>query len=89
MRVDYTIADAGRALRAGQQAAWGDVPCHGDIFHPEKSLHELCRFLAGRVAACTLARQKIERKYQQIERSCQRQTLGQRLARARGERTRL
>ena len=83
LHLDYTIADGGGALRAGQQAAWGDVPCHGDIFHPEKSLHELCTFLAGRIPAYTLARQKIQRKYQQIERSCKRQTLGQRLARAR------
>ncbi|CAB3809898.1 hypothetical protein LMG28614_07158 [Paraburkholderia ultramafica] len=30
---DYTIADAGRGLRAGQQSAWGDTPCHGDVFH--------------------------------------------------------
>ncbi len=28
---DYTIADAGQALRAGQKAAWGDTPCHGDF----------------------------------------------------------
>jgi hypothetical protein len=80
--LDYTIADGGWALRAGQQAAWGDLPCHGDIFHPETNLHELCRFLAGRACACTSARQKIQHKYQQIERSCKRQTLGQRLARA-------
>jgi hypothetical protein len=30
---DYTIADAGQGLRAGQKAAWGDTPCHGDVFH--------------------------------------------------------
>ncbi len=30
---DYTIADAGQGLRAGQRAAWGDTPCHGDVFH--------------------------------------------------------
>jgi len=28
---DYTIADGGRGLRAGQAAAWDDVPCHGEI----------------------------------------------------------
>src|ERR687886_392236 len=34
LRPDYTIADAGRGLRAGQRAAWGDTPpCHGDVFH--------------------------------------------------------
>src|SRR3954453_14323222 len=31
LRPDYTIADAGRGLRAGQQAAWGDTPCHSDV----------------------------------------------------------
>ena len=34
LRPDHTIADAGRGLRAGQEAAWGDTPpCHGDVFH--------------------------------------------------------
>src|SRR3954453_17734800 len=33
LRPNYTIADAGRGLRAGQEqeAAWGDTPCHGDV----------------------------------------------------------
>jgi len=79
LRVDYTIADAGQALRAGQKAAWGDLPCHGDLFHAEKSLTELSSFLANRAWACTAARQKIEHKYEQIERSCKRQTLGRKL----------
>ena len=83
--LDYTIADGGMALRAGQRAAWGDLPCHGDVFHPEKLLHELCTFLARRVPAYTLTRQKIQHRYEQIERSCQRQTLGNQLARARRE----
>lgn len=83
--LDYTIADGGMALRAGQRAAWPQVPCHGDVFHPEKLLHELCTFLARRVPAYTLARQKIQQRYEQIERSCQRQTLGHPLARARRE----
>ncbi len=30
---DYTIADAGKGIRAGQKAAWGDIPCHGDVWH--------------------------------------------------------
>jgi hypothetical protein len=80
---DYTIADAGLALRAGQKAAWERVPCHGDIFHAEKSLEQLCGFLARRAEACIAARRKIGHKYEQIERSCQRQTLGQKLARVR------
>jgi hypothetical protein len=85
LQLDYTIADAGQALRAGQKAAWGDLPCHGDVFHAEKSLTELSSFLANRARACTAARQKIEHKYEQIERSCQRQTLGRKLYLARRE----
>jgi len=79
LQLDYTIADAGQALRAGQKAAWGDLPCHGDIFHAEKSLTELSSSLANRARACTAARQKIEHKYERIERSCKRQTLGRKL----------
>jgi hypothetical protein len=79
LRVAYTIADAGQALRAGQKAAWGDLPCHGDLFHAEKSLTDLSSFLTNRARACTAVRQKIEHKYEQIERSCKRQTLGRKL----------
>ena len=42
LRPDHTIADAGQGLRAGQRAAWGDVPCHGDVFH----IHHRCAGLA-------------------------------------------
>jgi len=30
---DHTIADGGTALRAGQKAVMGEIPCHGDVFH--------------------------------------------------------
>jgi hypothetical protein len=30
---DFTIADAGTGLRAGQKLAWSDTPCPGDVFH--------------------------------------------------------
>ena len=30
---DYTIADGGSGLRAGQKAAMPETPCHGDVFH--------------------------------------------------------
>jgi len=29
-------AGAGQGLRAGQKAAWGDTPCHGDVFHIQR-----------------------------------------------------
>ena len=43
LRPDYTIADAGQGLRAGQRAAWGDTPCHGDVFH----IYRHCETLAN------------------------------------------
>jgi len=43
LRPDYTIADAGQGLRAGQRAAWGDTPCHGDVFHIQRQ----CECLAS------------------------------------------
>jgi len=43
LRPDHTIADAGQGLRAGQRAAWGETPCHGDVFH----IHHRCAGLAN------------------------------------------
>jgi len=68
---DYTIADGGKALRAGQAAAWDDVPCHGDVFHAERELGKLAFCLANRAAGCTTARRKIERKTERSRRSGQ------------------
>jgi hypothetical protein len=47
---DYTIADAGTGLRAGQKTAWPDTPCHGDVFHivqQGKTLANLWRRIAS------------------------------------------
>ena len=57
LRPDYTIADAGRGLRAGQQAAWGDTPCHGDVFHIQRQCESLANTLS-RLAAGATARRK-------------------------------
>lgn len=40
---DYTVADAGQGLRAGQKAAWGDKPSHDDVFH----IQHQCEALAN------------------------------------------
>jgi hypothetical protein len=57
---DYTVADGGTALRAGQAAAWPQVPCHGDVFHAQRELGKLAYYLTNRAAGCTTARQKLE-----------------------------
>ena len=59
---DYTIADAGKGIRAGQKAAWGDIPCHGDVWHILDQCDALCRNLAKKTQGATTHREKLEEK---------------------------
>ena len=59
---DYTIADAGQGIRAGQKAAWGDKPCHGDVWHMFDQCDALCRNLAKKAQGATTQREKLEQK---------------------------
>jgi hypothetical protein len=65
----YTIADAGQGLRAGQKAAWGDTPCHGDVFHIQRQCEGLANTLSRLAKGATSRRKvlqaKIERAGQQ------------------------
>src|SRR3954469_318282 len=60
LRPDYTIADAGRGLRAGQQAAWGDTPCHGDVFHIQRQCGGLAHTLSRPAAGATARRKTLQ-----------------------------
>jgi hypothetical protein len=68
LRPDYTVADGGAALRAGQAAAWPQVPCHGDVFHAERELGKVACYLANRAAGCVSARRKLEHKMERSKR---------------------
>jgi len=57
---DYTIADAGQGLRAGQRAAWGDTPCHGDVFHIQRQCEGLAHTLARLAKGTTSRRQTLQ-----------------------------
>ena len=57
LRPDYTIADAAQGLRAGQRAAWGETPCHGDVFHIQRQCDGLANVLA-RLAQGATSRRK-------------------------------
>ena len=82
--LNYTIADGGKGLRAGQQAAWGqELPCHGDVFHAESKLNELALFLERRAASCTSFRQKMEWKMEKLKRSSDARNPSHKLALAR------
>ncbi len=59
---DYTIADAGQGLRAGQKAAWGDTPCHGDVFHVQRQCEGLANTLARLSKGATSRRQILQAK---------------------------
>jgi hypothetical protein len=57
---DYTIADGGVGLRAGQAAACPGVACHADVFHAERELGRLATYLEHRAWAAMAARQKVQ-----------------------------
>jgi hypothetical protein len=81
---DYTVADGGRGLRAGQAAAWGPrIACHGDVFHAERDLGAVAYFLENRAAGCVRTRKKLERKMARRKKHRQGSTLSKRLAAAR------
>ena len=46
---DYTIADGGSGLRAGQEAAMPEIPCHGDVFHIQQQFEQVANSLVRRV----------------------------------------
>jgi hypothetical protein len=83
LAVDYTVADGGWALRAGQAAAWGDVPCHGDVFHAERELGNLAFYLERRADGCVGAREKLEHKMERSKRHGRGNQLSKKLAIAR------
>jgi len=62
LNLEHTIADGGRGLRAGQAAAWPDVPCHADVFHAEYQLGQVVCYLENRAAGCTGAVEVLQRK---------------------------
>ncbi len=59
---DDTIADAGQGLRAGQRAAWGDTPCHGDVFHIQRQCEGLATTLQHLAKGATSRRQTLQAK---------------------------
>jgi hypothetical protein len=60
LKPDYTIADAGQGLRAGQKVAWDDTPCHGDVFHIQHQYEGLANTLSRLAKGATSRREKLE-----------------------------
>ena len=84
LNLERTIADGGKALRAGQKAAWGDtVPCDGDVFHAQMTLNKLAVFLERRAYKCMNASNDLQAKMERAKKKTNGQTLSKKLALAR------
>ena len=64
---DYTIADGGSGLRAGQKAAMPETPCHGDVFHIQQQFEQVVNGLARQAQGATTRRIKLEQKIAQAK----------------------
>ena len=59
---DYTIADGGSGLRAGQKAVMPETPCHGDVFHIQQQFEQVANGLARQAQGATTHRIKLEQR---------------------------
>ena len=59
---DYTIADGGSGLRAGQKAVMPETPCHGDVFHIQHQFEQVANGLARQAQGATTRRIEVEQK---------------------------
>ncbi len=80
---DYTIADAGAGLRAGQRAVLENTPCHGDVFHNHQQCETLVNRLARRAQGPTTRRQQLEQRMAEAKRAGRGNTVSLALAKAR------
>jgi cell division protein ZapA (FtsZ GTPase activity inhibitor) len=83
LQPDYTVADGGKGLRAGQALAWPEVPCYGDTFHAAQELGRLCQRLDNRAYAAINTCDRLERMMHKAKQQHQGQRLSTALAQAR------
>src|SRR3954467_1201322 len=60
LKPDYTVAHAGKGLRAGQKAAWGETPCHGDVSHIQRQCEALANVLSRLAQGATSRRKALQ-----------------------------
>ena len=64
---EYTIADGGKGIRAGQKAAWGYKPCHGDLWHIFEQGEALYRHLTKKAQGATTKKIELEAKMEKAK----------------------
>ncbi len=77
---DYTVADGGTGLRAGQALAWPDIPCRGDVFHALLDMGRLSAYLENRAFGAMSALEKTEAKMIKAKRKGRGNKFSKRLA---------
>jgi hypothetical protein len=80
---EYTVADGGTGLRAGQNLVWNDVPCFGDNFHLVRELTCLVGKLDRKACACLKTVDKLEHSMAQAKQKGKGNTLSTKLTQAR------
>jgi len=68
---DYTIADAGAGLRAGQKTAWPDIPCHGDVFHIQQQFETVVNIWTRIASGARSQREALQARLANPRRRCQ------------------
>ncbi|MDP6039748.1 MAG: hypothetical protein QGG64_14450 [Candidatus Latescibacteria bacterium] len=81
--LDYTLADFGKGLRAGQAEAWPGVPCRGDIFHLMQDLTKMTTYLENRALSAMAKTEKLEKQMRKAKKKVQGHKLSKKLAQAR------
>jgi hypothetical protein len=79
---DYTIADAGTGLRAGQKLAWPGTRCHADVFHIHQQFEALVTIWARIASGVCSERETLEARRANPRQRCQDSLLIARLAEA-------
>ena len=86
LKLNHTITDGGRGLRAGQKAALGNTPCYADVFHAERDLTKVASYLSNRAEGCSSTRKLLEKKMKKkLKKKQDDQSLSDHLASARAE----
>lgn len=88
LQPDYTVADGGQGLRAGQALAWPEVPCWGDVFHGLRPMVHLSQRLERRAYASMAQVEKLEQKMERAKQQRRGRSLSKKLAQARCQQTR-
>ncbi|NJM99654.1 MAG: hypothetical protein HC800_23160 [Phormidesmis sp. RL_2_1] len=73
---DYTIADGGSGLRAGQKAVMTETPCHGDVFHIQQQFEQVANGLVRRVQGGPA---RLEKQAQQMAKTSLKEIVAQKL----------